>query len=83
MEEFIENLAWSSPPLIDQVTVSSAENVWIVVVFSLIDLVLLPAPAFPDGPVIDGAISSTSATVTVTIWSEVLPEESVALRVAR
>ena len=79
MEEFIENLAWSSPPVIDQVTVSSAEKAWIAVVFSLIDLVLFASPADPEGPVIEGFISSISATVTVTVWSEVLLALSVAL----
>ena len=78
MEEFIENWSLSTPPVIDQVTVSSAEKVWIVVVFSLIDLVLFASPADPEGPVIEGFISSISATVTLTVWSEVFPELSVA-----
>ena len=48
------------------------------VVFSLIDLVLFASPADPEGPAIEGFISSISATLMVTLLSEVLPEESVA-----
>ena len=47
--------------------------------FSAIDAELFSAPAPPEGPVINGAVSSTSVTVTVSVWSEVLPVVSVAL----
>ena len=63
----MENLEASAPPLRDQVTVSLAEKVWIAVVFSLIDFVLVASPALPDGPVMDGEISSTSVTETVRV----------------
>ena len=63
----IENREASAPPLRDQVTVSLAEKVWIAVVFSLMDLVLVESPALPEGPVIVGSISSTSATEIVSV----------------
>ena len=67
MELLIENLDASAPPLRDQVTVSLAVKVWIAVVFSLIDLLLVESPALPEGPVMDGSISSISATETVRV----------------
>ena len=48
-------------------------------VFSAIDFALVAAPALPVLPVINGFVSSTSVTVTVTVWSEVLLPLSVAL----
>ena len=54
----MENLEASAPPLRDQVTDSLAVKVWIAVVFSLIDLLLVEAPALPEGPVMDGEIIS-------------------------
>ena len=79
VEESILNLEASAPPFKDQVTVLSAENVWIEDEFSLIDLELEFAPEPPEGPVIFGAFSSTSEIFTVRFWSEVFPAESVAL----
>ena len=60
-------------------TVSSAENVWTAVEFSFIDLELVEEPFPPEGPVILGPTSSKFATLTVRVWSEALPAESVAL----
>ena len=77
--ESILNLEASAPPFKDQVTFSFAENVWTEVVFSLIDLELELAPAPPEGPVIWAEVSSISVTFTVMVWSDVVPEESVAL----
>ena len=57
----MENLEASAPPLRDQVTDSLAVKVWTEVVFSLMDLLLLESPALPEGPVIDGEISSASS----------------------
>ena len=78
----IENLNWSTPPLIFQVTEFSslgAVNVWIEVEFSSTEAVLVSSPALPDAPCIEGRTSSTSSIVTVIVWSEVLPALSVAL----
>ena len=61
------NFDESAPPLRDQVTVSLALKVWIAVVFSLIDLLLVASPAEPDGPVMDAEVSSTSITEIVTV----------------
>ena len=45
--------------------------------FSLISTVLVLLPASPVGPVITGAVSSISATVTVTVWSvDVVPSDA-------
>ena len=38
-------------------------------VFSTIDLLLVKSPSFPDGPVIKGGVSSTSATIIVNVIS--------------
>ena len=65
----IANLEASAPPLRDQVTVSLAVKVWIAVVFSLMDLLLVASPALPDGPVIFAPSSSTSTTAMVTVCS--------------
>ena len=57
--ELILNNAASAPPFKDQVTVSLASKVLTAVPFSLIDTVLVDAPAsLPDGPVIVGAVVS-------------------------
>jgi len=60
------------------VTASFAEKVWTAVEFSGIDLALVAAPAAPLGPVMTGATSSMSVTVTVTTWAEIRPAASVA-----
>ena len=44
----------STPPFIDQVTVSSALKVWTALVPSSIDFELVEFPAKPLGPVITG-----------------------------
>ena len=41
-----------------QTTPSSAEKVWTTFWFSAIFLLLIASPAFPEGPVIFGAMSS-------------------------
>ena len=69
----------SVPPLIDQVAVSFAVNKWIPTEFSIIVLTLVVAPAAPLGPVIAGEVSSTSKTVTVTVWVDTFPAVSVDL----
>ena len=61
--------------------VSLAVKVCTVKVFSLIDIILLVAPASPEGPVMIGFVSSTSVTVTVTVCSEERSALSVALTV--
>ena len=61
------NLEASAPPLRDHVTVSFAVKVCTAVVFSLIDFELFESPALPDGPVIDGEVSSTLLTETVSV----------------
>ena len=55
-------------------------NVWTVVVFSLIVLLDVDAPALPEGPLINGAVvsSTTSAISTWTNCLEELPALSVA-----
>ena len=67
MDELIANLEASAPPFNDHVTVSSAVNVWTVVWFSLTVFVLVAAPALPVFPCINGFVSSTFVTVTVTV----------------
>ena len=62
-------------------TVSLAVNVWTVVWFSLTETELVLEPAPPDDPVMRGFVSSRSVTETVTVWSEVLLAESVALTI--
>ena len=58
-DELIANLDASAPPFNDQVTVSFASKVLTAVPFSLIDTVLVDAPAsLPDGPVIVGDVLS-------------------------
>ena len=67
VEEFIANKAESSPPFNDQVTVSSAVKVFTVETFSLIDIDEVASPSIPDGPLINGLVSSTSLTETVRV----------------
>ena len=59
-------------------TVLSAINVAMVLVFSLMLLVLVSAPAAPLGPVITGGSSTTLVMVTVKVCEETLPLVSVA-----
>ena len=65
-EELIEKNDSSVPDLL-QVTLSLAVNVATAVVFSAMLLVLVEAPAEPDGPVMDGAVSSASVMVRVRV----------------
>ena len=50
----MEKKRWSKPPLIDQVTDLSELKLWILRVFSLMEIELIESPADPDGPVIKG-----------------------------
>ena len=65
-DSFIENLSLSSPPEIDQVTVSLAENVPTEVRFSSMDMLLDKSPESPERPFISGVMSSASRIFTVT-----------------
>ena len=68
----------------DQVTLFSFEvNVCKerLLIFSFILLALILAPSPPDGPVIIGAVSSIFEILTVTIWSDLFPAESVPLTI--
>ena len=47
--------------------------------FSLIDTDEVASPSVPEGPLINGLVSSTLLTETVRVWSEVLLAASVAL----
>ena len=47
--------------------------------FSLIVIELESSPGSPEGPVIEGTVSSISAIETVMGWRDLLPEGSVAL----
>ena len=67
MEELISNKAESSPPFNDQVTVSSALKVFTVETFSLMDTDEVASPSVPEGPLINGFVSSTSLTETVRV----------------
>ena len=59
MDELIANLEASAPLFNDHVTVSSAVNVWTVVVFSFIDLEKVVLPDSPASMILE--------TVTVTV----------------
>ena len=75
----IENLEASAQPLRDQVTLPLAVKVWIAVVFSLMDLLLVESPALPDGPVIVYLgvvdVSRTEITVVSPTWVVLLASE--------
>jgi len=75
----IAKAAASAPPLMLQTAASLAAKVCTAVVFSGTDFTLVAAPAEPLGPVMLGAVSSASVTVTVTVWVETLPAASVAV----
>ena len=77
-DSLIENLSLSSPPEIDQVTVSLAENVPTEVRFSSMDMLLDKSPESPERPVISGATSSTSNILKVTNTEDELLELSLA-----
>ena len=74
----IEKLSLSSPPEIDHVTVSFAENVPTEVRFSFMEMLLDKSPDFPESPVMVGAISSISRMLTDTVWEDLLSKISVA-----
>ena len=67
VEELIVNNEASVPPFNDQVTVSSAVKVFTVETFSLIDTDEVASPSVPEGPLINGFVSSTSLTETVRV----------------
>ena len=79
MDELIENKVASAPPFNDQVTVSLAENVSILIIFSLIVFMLVEDPDPPEGPIIIG-LTVSILRVTVLLASDpsllVLPAES-------
>ena len=80
------NLEASVPPFKDQVTVSLAENVWTVLIFSLISILLKgkfalsPWVWIPPGPVIIGSDSLTTSWIFISKrpWVK-FPDLSVAL----
>jgi len=63
----ISNKAESSPPFNDQLTVSSAVKVFTVETFSLMDTDEVASPSVPEGPLINGLVSSISLTETVRV----------------
>ena len=73
----IANLSLSADSPNVQVTVSSALKLCTAVVFSSMEAELVESPAFPDGPVITGFISSRSTIWMVTFVVSVFPAPSV------
>ena len=75
---FSEKSVASEPPLIAQETLSLAANLMNGEVFSSILSSLDKSPSLPEGPVIKGGVSSTSATVIVNAVLAILFSWSVA-----